>query len=230
MMSIVQRYIDEDYPVFQASDKVTDVLLRFEEQGLQDAPVLKNGKLLAFVSVDDLREASLADEEAGSGLRLENLPLDPPETVRVDQHILDVFEQLSNSSIAEILPVTGEDGEYEGIVEKSGLLQEIAILFHFSEAGATLEIEAPALGVKVSEIISVIEKNDAMVLSFGVAEPEPGAQTMVMTFRIQCQDIYRLITNLEKYGYFIRYAKSSAGGGADELREKALEFMRYIDM
>lgn len=229
-MSTVQQYIDEDYPVFQASDKVADVLLHFKENGLEEAPVLKDGKLHAFVSVGDLQGASLADGDADAGLRLENMSLGEPETVRGDQHILDVFEQMSNRHITDVLPVTGEEGEYEGVVEKSSILQEIALLFHFSEKGATLEIEAPALGVKISEIISVIEKNGSMVLSFGIAEPEPGAQTMVMTFRIQSQDIYRLVTNLEKYGYFIRYAKSSAGGGVDELREKALEFMRYIDM
>lgn len=225
-MSIVQRYIDEDYPVFEASEKVPDVLVRFQEEGLQDAPVLKEGKLLACVSADDLQEAVRAE----TGLRLEDLSLDEPETVRSDQHILDIFEQLSGNQVYDILPVTGEDSGYEGIVDKSVLLKEIALLFHFSETGATLEIEVPALGVKVSDVVGVIEKNDATVLSFGIAEPEPGAQTMVVTFRVQSQDFYRLVTNLEKYGYFIRYARPSAGGGVDELREKALEFMRYIDM
>ena len=225
-MSIVQRYIDEDYPVFEASEKVPDVLVRFQEEGLQDAPVLKEGKLLACVSADDLHEAVRAE----TGLRLEDLSLDEPETVRSDQHILDIFEQLSGNQVHDILPVTGEDSGYEGVVDKSVLLKEIALLFHFSETGATLEIEVPALGVKVSDVVGVIEKNDATVLSFGIAGPEPGAQTMVVTFRVQSQDFYRLVTNLEKYGYFIRYARPSAGGGVDELREKALEFMRYIDM
>ncbi len=229
-MSIVQRYIDEEYPVFQASDKVADVLMHLREQQMQEAPVVKDGKLHALVSVDDLLKASPGDGEVDAGLRLESMSLGEPETVRGDQHILDVFEHLSDSHVNDILPVIGEEGEYEGIVEKNSILQGIALLFHFSEKGATIEIEAPALGVKISEIISVIEKNGAMVLSFGITEPDPGAQTMAMTFRIQSTDIYRLVTNLEKYGYLIRYAKPSSGEGVDQLREKALEFMRYIDM
>ncbi|PWW83048.1 histidine kinase [Prosthecochloris marina] len=229
-MSVIQRHIDDRYPVLQASEKVDNALVQLQEHGLHEAPVLKDGKLVALVSVDDLHEAARAHEGDGNVQRIEDLSFEEPETVHGDQHLLDVFEQVSNNRLFDILPVKGEDGEYEGIVTKSGLLRDIALLFHFSEKGSTLEIEAPALGVKISEVISVIEKNDAMVLSFGVAEPEPGAQTMVMTFRIQCQDIYRLVTNLEKYGYLIRYAKPSTGAGADALREKALEFMRYIDM
>ena len=229
-MSLVQKYIEADYPVFQASENVSDVLAQLKELGLQEAPVLLDNKLFGLLHPDDVRVAADEEDDQEGGLRLDQVTFDEPETLRGDEHILDVFERLNDSSAGRLLTVTDQDGVYEGVVFKSDLLREIALLFHFSETGATLELEAPALGVKVSEIIGVIEKNDAMVLSFGVIEPEPGAQTMVMTFRVQCQDVYRLVANLEKYGYFIRYAKSAADGGVDELREKALEFMRYIDM
>ena len=229
-MSLVQKYIEADYPVFQASENVSDVLAQLKELGLQEAPVLLDNKLFGLLHPDDVRVEADEESDQEGGLRLDQVAFDEPETLRGDEHILDVFERLNDSSAGRLLTVTDQDGVYEGVVFKSDLLREIALLFHFSETGATLELEAPALGVKVSEIIGVIEKNDAMVLSFGVIEPEPGAQTMVMTFRVQCQDVYRLVANLEKYGYFIRYAKPAADGGVDELREKALEFMRYIDM
>ena len=229
-MSLVQKYIEADYPVFQASENVSDVLAQLKELGLQEAPVLLDNKLFGLLHPDDVCVAADEESDQEGGLRLDQVAFDEPETLRGDEHILDVFERLNDSSAGRLLTVTDQDGVYEGVVFKSDRLREIALLFHFSETGATLELEAPALGVKVSEIIGVIEKNDAMVLSFGVIEPEPGAQTMVMTFRVQCQDVYRLVANLEKYGYFIRYAKPAAGGGVDELREKALEFMRYIDM
>ena len=205
---------------------VSAVLSRFQELGLEEAPVLKDGRLFALVSPDCLLRAAQAEDD----VQLGQMRFSEPETLYEDEHVLDAFDRLSDNRTGNLLPVTDQDGGYKGVVTKSELLKEIAGIFHFSETGSTLEIEAPALGVKVSEIIGVIEKNDATVLSFGIVEPEPGAQTMVMTFRIQSQDIYRLVTNLEKYGYFIRYAKPSVDGGADELREKALEFMRYIDM
>ena len=229
-MSIVQRYIEADYPVFQASEKVSDALAQLEELRLQEVPVLHDGKLLGLLRPDDVSEVADGEGDREPGLRLDQVEFDESERLCQNEHILDVFERLNDNSANRLLPVTDQDGTYEGVVFKSDLLREIALLFHFSETGSTLEIEAPALSVKVSEIIGVIEKNDAMVLSFGVIEPEPGAQTMVMTFRVQSPDVYRLVANLEKYGYLIRYARPSADGGVDELREKALEFMRYIDM
>ncbi len=227
-MSIIERYIDVDYPVFQASDKVSVLLPLLDATAFKEAPVLQDGRLLAVVKASDL--TGIPETDLQQDLRLDRMSFGEPETVREDEHILDVFERLVVTGTGHILCVTDQDSFYKGIVDPADILRQIAQLFHFSESGSTLEIEAPALGVKVSEIIAVIEKNDAMVLSFGIVEPEPGSQTMVMTFRVQSSDVFRLVTNLEKYGYHIRYAIPSANGGVDELREKALEFMRYIDM
>ncbi|NEX13146.1 MAG: histidine kinase [Prosthecochloris sp.] len=227
-MSIVERYIDVEYPVFQASDKASVLLPLLDATAFKEAPVLKDGRLLAVVQASDL--AGVPESDLQQGLSLEQMTLAKPETVQEDEHILDVFERLVVTGTGHILCVTDDDLFYKGVVEPGDIFRQIAQLFHFSESGSTIEIEAPALGVKVSEVIAVIEKNDAMVLSFGIVEPEPGSQTMVMTFRVQSSDVFRLVTNLENYGYHIRYALPSAQGGVDELREKALEFMRYIDM
>ncbi|MBC8524565.1 MAG: CBS domain-containing protein [Chlorobium phaeobacteroides] len=227
-MSIVERYIEVDYPVFQASDKVSGLLPLLDATAFKEAPVLQDGKLFAVVRSSDL--AGIPENDLQQDLRLEQMTFGEPETVQEDEHVLDVFERLIAAGPGHILCVTDQDSCYKGVVDPADILRQIAKMFHFSEQGSTLEIEAPALGVKVSEIIGVIENNDAMVLSFGVVEPEPGAQAMVMTFRVQSSDFFRLVTNLEKYGYHIRYAVPSAQGGVDELREKALEFMRYIDM
>jgi acetoin utilization protein AcuB len=35
---------------------------------------------------------------------------------------------------------------------------------------------------------------------------------------------------MENYGYLIRYHSSFSAADSDELREKALEFIRYMDM
>ncbi len=229
-MSLVQHYIDTDYPVFRSGEKALDVLARLEELELREAPVLKDDRLLAIVCPEDLRQALDVAGGKSAGLSVDRLKVDAPESVLSGDHILDIFHCLCRDRSRNLLPVANEDGSFAGVALKRRLLDDIAERFHFAGRGTTLEIEAPALGVKVSEIVSVLEKNDAMVLSFGITAPEPGASSMLVTFRLQTTDIFRLVKTLEKYGYTIRYAHPSADGGEDELREKALEFMRYIDM
>lgn len=229
-MTLVQRYIDTDYPVFQSDERALDVLARLEELDLGEAPVLKDGKLFALVSPEELRRALGTAGDEASGLLLGGMRFDVPESVRPDEHLLDVFPCLSRECSKNLLPLHDDDGDFVGVAPKMPLLRAIAVLFHFAEKGTTLEIEVPALGVRLSEIIGVLEKNEATVLSFGAAVPDPGAQSMFITFRLQSSDIFRLVKTLEKYGYIVHFASPSTDGGVDELREKALEFMRYIDM
>ncbi|ASQ90559.1 hypothetical protein CHL67_06160 [Prosthecochloris sp. GSB1] len=229
-MTIVHRYIDVDYPVFQSDDKALDVLARLDELDLGEAPVLKDGKLFALVSSGELRRALAPAGGEASGLLVGDMRFEIPESVRPDVHLLDVFPCLCRERSKNLLAISGDDGAFVGVAPKMPLLRAIASLFHFDEKGATIEIEVPALGVKLSEIIGVLEKNEATVLSFGVAVPDPGAQSMVITFRLRTSDSFRLAKTLEKYGYAVHFATPSSDGGVDELREKALEFMRYIDM
>jgi len=56
------------------------------------------------------------------------------------------------------------------------------------------------------------------------------AESMVITFRVQTHDLFRLVKNMEKYGYLIRYASPFFKERDDELREKALEFIHFMDM
>ena len=94
----------------------------------------------------------------------------------------------------------------------------------------TLELNIPAFELKLSEVIATLEKNDATVLSFGMYPSTAEGDGMVVSFRVQTHDLFRLVKNLEKYGYSIRYTSAFFTERDDELREKALEFIHFMDM
>ncbi len=48
--------------------------------------------------------------------------------------------------------------------------------------------------------------------------------------RLQVHDAYHLVKTLEQYGYMIRYAAPLSGGDDEDLRQKALEFIRVMDL
>ena len=79
-------------------------------------------------------------------------------------------------------------------------------------------------------VIAALEKNDTTVLSFGMYPATPDAEGIVVTFRLQTFDLFRLVKNLEKYGYSIRYTSPFFKEKDDEMREKALEFIRFMDI
>lgn len=223
----IDHCLDATYPFFNDDAAVTEVLAFLQERGLGSVPVLHEGKAAAIVTIPDLQPS--AQPKTGDGLRLADLQLENTGSVRRHEHLFDIFSRI-HTFPHSIIPVSEENGLYAGIIQKVTLLEKIAGVFHLGEEGLTLELEVPYAGLKLSGVIELLEKNDATVLSFGSYFPLPEVESMVATFRVQTHDLFRLVKNMEKYGYSIRYASAFVKEGDDELREKALEFIRYMDM
>jgi hypothetical protein len=225
--AFIENSLDTTCPVFADDALVAEVLALMQEGGHDCAPVLHEGKVTAMVTMLDL----LLSEQLHKteSMCLNELKLEKAETIGLHEHLFDMFARIRIFS-THLIPVSKEDGTYAGVLEKELLLGHIAALFHLGEEAITLELEVPSFDLKLSEVIAALEKNDATVLSFGIYPAAPEGDGMVIAFRLQTHDLFRLVKNLEKYGYLIRYTSPFFKEKDDEMREKALEFIRFLDM
>ena len=214
--------LDTSFPFFLDTDLVADVLSLMQEKGVESAPLLHEGKVAAMVTILDLLPAQ------ESRKRLMDLKLQHACSIGLHEHLFEIVVRM-DSFPYQFIPVSGEGGDYVGVIQKTALLEHIATVFHLREECMTLELDVPSYDLKLSEIIATLEKNDATVLSFGIYPAAPDGDGLVVTFRLQMHDFYRLVSNLKKYGYMIRYT-SPFSAKDDEMREKALEFIRFMDM
>jgi CBS domain-containing protein len=219
----VEHHLDTTFPVFTDEDFVAEALALMEEEGLDCAPVLHEGDIRAMVTIHDLRP-----EQHGKK-RLKELRLEHAESIGLHEHLFEIIARIGSFSCV-VIPVSEADGHYAGVVDKAVLFKQLHDIFHLGEDGVTLELDVPTYDLKLSEVIATLEKNDATVLSFGMYQTEPEAGGMVLTFRLQTHDFFRLVTNLEKYGYLIRYTSPFFREKDDTMREKALEVMRFMEM
>jgi CBS domain len=224
----IEQSLDTTGPVFADDALVVEVLALMQEGGHECAPVVHEGKITAMVTILDLLSPEQL-QTIDTTRSLSDLKLKKAESIGLHEHLFDIFSRIRIFS-THLIPVSKEDGRYAGVLEKEILLEHIAALFHLGEGGITLELEVPSFDLKLSEVIAALEKNDATVLSFGIYPAVPEGEGMVIAFRLQTHDLFRLVKNLEKYGYLIRYTSPFFKGKDDEMREKALEFIRFMDM
>jgi len=223
----IESCLNTTYPVFTGDALVLDVLTFMQEGGLECVPLLHEEKINALVTILQLLQAGHTKNK--HKLSLKDLNLQAAESIGRHEHLFDVFSRIRVFP-GNLIPVSDKDGRYAGMVEKVRLLAKIADVYHLSEEGMTLELDIPAFELKLSEVIAILEKNDVTVLSFGMYRATSEAESMVITFRVQTHDLFRLVKNMEKYGYLIRYASPFFKERDDELREKALEFIHFMDM
>ncbi len=219
--------LDITCPFFADDALVVEVLAFMQKGGLECAAVLHEGEIAAMVTLMDL--LPLEQSKKIKGVCLSELKLEKAESIRLDEHLFDIFARMRTFS-SSLIPVSEQGGRYVGVIEKIVLLERIAAIFHFGDQAVTLELEVPSFDLKLSEVIAAFEKNDTTVLSFGMYPATPDGEGIVFSFRLQTFDLFRLVKNLEKYGYSIRYTSPSFKEKDDEMREKALEFIRFMEM
>ena len=228
---LLNEYIESclvaHYPFFTDDAAVADVIASMQEGGLACVPVVHDGKFLAMLTLLDLLPILQSRKKGTQFLR--DLKLEPSGSIRRNEHLFDVFARIG-SFRGSLIAVSDEDGIYLGVIQKVTLLEKITTVFHLSDVGMTLELDIPPFELKLSEVIATLEKNDATVLSFGMYRATAEGDGMVVSFRVQTHDLFRLVKNLEKYGYSIRYTSAFFTERDDELREKALEFIHFMDM
>lgn len=223
----IENILDRACPVFTENVFVETALALMQESGYDCAPVLHDGKIKAMVTIKDLlssRQVTKINEMPLSELKIENV-----ESIGLHEHLFDIFSRIRLFPLS-LIPVLKEDGTFEGMVEKVILLEYIAAIFHLGEDGITLELEVPSSNLKLSEVIATLEKNDVTILSFGMYSLVPQGEAIVLAFRLHTHDLFRLEKNLEKYGYLIRYTSPFFKEKDADLREKALEFIHYMDL
>ncbi|ABB23880.1 CBS domain-containing protein [Pelodictyon luteolum] len=220
--------LERHYPAFEDTTQADVVLGVLRREGLEAVPVLRDRKFVALVSYADFYRI-LEKKGTLEGLTMRKLGLKKAPAVASGDDLFVFFSRLGSIS-GPVIPVVDEGGVFEGVIRKDRLLGRVAEIFHLGAEGMTLELEVPAFGMKISEVVDAIEKNDATVQSFGSYIPSPEGEGMVIILRLIAQDPFRLVKNLEKYGYVIRYAAPLSAVTDEDLKEKALEFIRFMDL
>ena len=223
----IESFLVAEYPFFTDDAEVATVIASMREQSLECVPVVHEGKFMAMLTLLDLLPVLLSRKKVTSLLR--DIKLEHSATIGCNEHLFDVVSKIG-SFRGTLIPVSDEEGFYLGVMKKETVLEKIATVFHLGDAGMTLELDIPSFELKLSEVIATLEKNDATVLSFGLYRANAEGDGMVLSFRVQTHDLFRLVKNLEKYGYSIRYTSAFFTERDDELREKALEFIHFMDM
>jgi acetoin utilization protein AcuB len=219
--------IEDDYPVFALDDTAGEAARRLVEGRHGSAPVLDGDRYVGMATLSGLLGGKRGWPSAKtllSSVLLDPVPVFGPEAQLIEG--LKAFVAIGS----EVVPLADEDGTFAGIVTMRAVMAALAGLFHAEDGSSSIEIEVPPPGARLSEMIAALEKNDASIVSFSSKPSGTTGEGQLLMFRVMTHDFFRLVRNLEKYGYLVSYHSPFPDAGYDEMREKALEFIRYMDM
>ena len=194
---LAQQLITNTYPTVDPDDKVSFALQLIEDFDILHIALVDGSRYLGLVSKDDLLDA-----DANSSLKVLHEELFV-KCVKAGEHFLTALKLASQNNLS-LVPVVNEEMEWVGAITCNELLRAATAFTGSEEPGAIIVLEMERKSYSFGEISRLVETNDAYITQFNTSsETESGL--LLVTIKINKQEISDIIATFNRYEYSIRY-------------------------
>src|ERR1700751_997599 len=219
---LIKDLITHEVPALKPVDTIEQALDWMEEFKVNHLPVLTSKKLTGIVSEEDLQALRDNGGRIGDHQFRYLRPIIHPR-----QHAFDAIKLMSSLQLS-LLPVLDEDDNYMGCVTQKSVLDKMAGLSAVMEQGGIIELELNKNDYSLTQIASIVESNDAKILSCYVTSL-PDSTKIEVTLKINREDLTRILQTFNRYNYNVKASYHQAGY-EDDLKNRFNEFMRFLDI
>jgi acetoin utilization protein AcuB len=185
-------------------------------------PVVAENKLLGCISEDNLLDAA-SDEAPISSLQA----FFSQVSVQGIAHILDTLHVSSEFQLT-LIPVLNAEEEYLGCITALDLLRYTEKIIGAGAPGAIIVLEMDRVNFAFSEIIKLVETNDAQVTQLNTYADTLNS-TFYITLRINKLEVSDIIATFQRYEYKIKYYFGEEQY-ENELRSNYNHLMNYLSI
>jgi CBS domain-containing protein len=198
-----------------------DILSWMEEYKVSHLPVVKGKKFLGLISEEDI--FSIDDPEASVG---ENCKFFKNLYVQADQHLYEVIKLMSENKLS-VVPVLGSRKNYLGVITPQAVLQKFSGYAAVNQPGGIIILKINNKDYFASQIVQIIESNDARLLSLFVSS-EPDSTQLDVTLKVNKIDLSAILQTFNRYGYEVK--ASFFDEDNDYLQDRYDSLMNYLSI
>ncbi|MGM0611999.1 MAG: CBS domain-containing protein [Bacteroidota bacterium] len=144
-----------------------------------------------------------------------------------DQHLYEIIKLLYQQNLT-VLPVLNENKIYKGSVVLSELLVRVAEMASIQHPGAIIVLEVNEKDYLLSEIVQIVESNDAKILSLYTSSPVDSTK-LEITLKLNKMDVSAVMSTFDRYDYTIK-ASFSEDEYWDNLMDHYNSLMNYLNI
>ena len=216
-----KEFLTNQIPALNLKDTGVFALSQMEELKLKHLPVLNEGKYAFLVSEKDIFRMENPKES------IEDISLFAP-SANENTSILDVL-RIINKYYLTLLPVVNTEGEYIGSITLNPLLEKIGEICSVGQDGAIIALELNPHDYSLSQIIHLIEQNNAKISGvFSFMEEE--TSKMILILKIDLEDASNVVRSLERFNYPVRYYAQKHMLNDETMRNRLDELMYYLEL
>ncbi|HLR25101.1 MAG TPA: CBS domain-containing protein [Fodinibius sp.] len=222
-MLIQDQHIVSTFRPLNGTDNIDAVKKRMQTEGFSTLPVVDRTTqtLIGQLGYEDL-------EAARTGLSVADMDLMEPVKVYRGQHIFEAARLMLQFE-RKLLPVIDKEWRLLGVLKRSRVLEILPGLLNVAEPGSVITVTLDRIDFSISEIVHLIETENAKILGMTVEKPRQADQSFKISFKLDLQDVSRVAAALRRYDYMVS-TNSENEIFTDDIESRADELLKYIDM
>src|SRR5699024_498747 len=224
-MFVDKEIITTRFKPLRSGDLLADVQKRMQREENYILPVVDH-TTHALIGQLGYQEV----EKAGKGKKVSNLELERPVKIYREQHLFEAAS-LILKYVRTLLAVVDDEWTLLGILARETVLEILPQLLNVTVPGSVISITLDRRDFTVSEIVQLIETEEARILGMTV-ENELGANgysRLEISFKLNVEDVSRVAAALRRYDYEVS-TNSENEIFSEDIQTRADELLNYIDM
>jgi len=214
--------LSDGIPPLHLEDSVLSAKEIMVDHHVAHLPVVAENKLLGIITEDSLLDAP-SDEARLSSMQT----LFSHASVQSVGHILDTLHVCSEFQLT-LIPVLNTESDYLGSITLIDLLRHTEKIIGAGDPGAIIVLEMDRVNFTFSEIIKLVETNDAQVTQLNTYT-DTLTSTFLITLRINKLEVSDIIATFQRYEYKIKYYFGEEQY-ENELRSNYNHLMNYLSI
>lgn len=218
---IAEELINHMIPPLKVTDDSHKAIVWMEEFRCNYLPVVKEGKLLGFISEEIILESNAVDKDLSA---FELVGKDC--TVGLGSHFYDILKTATDHKL-QMVCVVDDEGKYVGVITVQDIMASFAQTAAVQMPGGILILSMDLIDYSLAEICRYIEENNAKVISSLMVEDPMDKGKIKITLKINQLDLSRIVATLERFNYRVigRYQETEASSGDQDRLEMLLKYL-----
>lgn len=219
---LVGDLITDEIPPLKVTDTVEMALDWMEQFKVSHLAVVNNRELIGLVAEADLMDYEHPEEQINSGKVTLLKPI-----IHHYQHTYELVKLMSGLNLT-LIPVLDENEMYKGCITLRGIVQNLSNMIAVQNPGGVIVLEVNQVDYSVTQIGSIIEGNDAKILSLHVSS-QPDSMKMEVTIKVNREDLSSILQTFNRYNYTVK-AHFHHGDYDKGLKDKFNEFLHFLNI
>lgn len=212
----------EAIPTIKTSSTIAEVLQLFRDYKVTHLAVVNNEEYLGLIEENDILGFRKSRQAIGA------LPLKIISVSgKVTDNIMDLLYLFYTHKLS-VLPIVDKKNRFVKYCSHSSLLEALSELLSAHYPGAILMLELPVKNYSLAHISSIIEENNAHVLT-SLVHTLPDSTLMHLYLKLDTQDVSYILPHFDRFNYQVLLL-SGESFSQDILEERLQLLMKFLNI